>query len=87
MNQSLASNHTQEDPKDIAVSRTSSVRFICANIIMAVVIISVTVIAFALVIVRKKRRVVLETESNYIYGTYENGPEDITVTDNNMYYQ
>ena len=54
---------------------------------MAVVIISVTVIAFALVIVRKKRRVVLETESNYIYGTYENGPEDITVTDNNMYYQ
>ena len=82
MNQSLASNHTQEDAKDIAVSRTSSVRLICATIIIAVI-----VIAFALVIVRKKRRVVLETESNYIYGTYENGPEDITVTDNNMYYQ
>ena len=87
MNQTLASNHTQEDPKDIVVSRTSSVRFICATIIIAVVIISVIVIAFALVIVRKKRRVVLETESNYIYGTYDNGPEDITVTDNNMYYQ
>ena len=87
MNQSLASNHTQEDAKDIAVSRTSSVRFICANIIMAVVIISVTVIALVLVMVKKKRRIAIERERNELYGTYDNGPEYNIVTDENMYYQ
>ena len=83
MNQTLASNHTQEDSKDM--SRTSSVMFICSTIIIAVVIISVTVIAIVLVIVRKKRRV--ETEGNDFYGTYDNGHEYNTVTDNNIYYQ
>ena len=87
MNQTAASNLTHEDPKDNEVSRSSSVMFTCATIIVSVGIISVTVIALVLVMVKKKRRIAIERERNELYGTYDNGPEYNIVTDENMYYQ